>query len=90
MHIEIVYQGDPTSFGWILPLAEVPTAPNGDDLPLDELVQISSQTLFDTLQDNTDPTFALNFNSNTGQEDCEVPRSSADFAVMDAAGGFER
>ena len=35
MHIEIVYAGDPTSFGWILPLARVPTAPDGSDLPLD-------------------------------------------------------
>jgi len=58
MHIEIVYAGDPTSFGWVLPLAEIPTAPDGGELPLDELLQISSQTLFTTLQNTTDPTFA--------------------------------
>ena len=49
MHIEIVYAGDPTSFGWVLPLAEVPTEPSGEDVPLNELLQISSQTLFTTL-----------------------------------------
>ena len=36
MHIEIVYAGDPTSFGWVLPLAEIPTGPNGEEVPLDE------------------------------------------------------
>ena len=50
MHIEIVYAGDPTAAGWILPLAEVPTAQDGSELPLDRLVRISSQDLFDTFK----------------------------------------
>ena len=53
MHIEIVYAGDPTAFGWVLPLAEVPTGPDGGEVPLDEIVQISSQQLFTTLQSST-------------------------------------
>ena len=93
MHIEIVYAGDPTSFGWILPLAEVPTAPDGSDLPLDELVQISSQGLFDTLQNMTDPTFGRNItvsNDNACPEDMgamAVPNSAAEFDS--APGGRE-
>jgi len=75
MHIEIVYAGDPTTFGWVLPLAEVPTAPDGGELPLDELVQISSQTLFTTLQNTTDPTFARNIDFGS-MDSCEDERLS--------------
>jgi hypothetical protein len=70
MHIEIIYEGDPTSFGWILPMAEIPTGPNGEALPLNELVQISSQNLFTVLQQTTDPTFARNI-SFTNSDDCD-------------------
>lgn len=59
MHIEIVYSGDPTKFGWILPIAELPMDAAGRPLPLDKAVEISSQLLFTTLQSLTDPRFVL-------------------------------
>ena len=74
MHIEIVYQGDPTAFGWILPMAEIPTGQDGEQLPLEELLQLSSQDLFDTLQNATDPTFARNLSFETSEE-CQDLRS---------------
>jgi len=82
MHIEIVYAGDPTAFGWILPLAEIPTAQDGEPLPLDELLQISSQDLFDTLQNATDPTFAQN-RSFEESEDCQDRRSGGGDMAME-------
>ena len=75
MHIEIVYQGDPTSFGWILPMAEIPTGQDGEALPLEELLQLSSQDLFNTLQNTTDPTFAQNLSFETSEE-CQEWRDS--------------
>ncbi len=59
MHIEIVYQGDPTAFGWLLPLVEPPTDTDGKPLPLDKAVSISSQRVFDLLQTRTDPIFGV-------------------------------
>ncbi|MGB0592042.1 MAG: DUF2330 domain-containing protein [Myxococcota bacterium] len=84
MHIEIVYQGDPTAFGWILPLAEIPTGQDGEQLPLEELLQLSSQDLFNTLQNATDPTFARNLSFESSQE-CQDRRDDQDGDMM--AGG---
>lgn len=57
MHIEIAYQGDPTLFGWILPMAEAPMDASGTPLPLEKAVEVSSQLLFPALQAATDPRF---------------------------------
>lgn len=59
MHIEITYQGDPTSFGWILPMPEAPMDTMGVPLPLDKVVEVSSQLLFPSLQAATDPQFVF-------------------------------
>lgn len=59
MHIEVTYQGDPTSFGWILPLAQRPMDELGRLMPLDQIVRVSSQRLFPMLQSQTNPRFQL-------------------------------
>ena len=48
MHIEIAYQGDPTEFGWILPILGPPTDSEGTIAPLEEILAISSTKLFNT------------------------------------------
>jgi hypothetical protein len=58
MHVEITYEGDPTKFGWVLPLAELPTDAKGNVVELTETIQISSQDIFTILQNQTDPTFS--------------------------------
>lgn len=83
MHIEVVYAGDPTKFGWILPLPEVPTASDGSSLPLDEVVGLSSKRIFDGLQGATDPVFDVQ-NTFADNGSCEADATS--FAIG-AAGG---
>lgn len=84
MHIEITYQGDPTSFGWILPLAQRPMDELGRLMPLDQIVRVSSQRLFPTLQSLTDPTFRL-VRDPSDDTSCPMP----DFSnSQDAAAGF--
>lgn len=78
MHIEIVYQGDPTQFGWILPVAELPMGTNGQPLPLDEAVEVSSQALFPLLQARTDPQFVLNRAAGDGAV-CSGPEGNGGF-----------
>ena len=68
MHIEIVYQGDPTTFGWVMPLADVPTDADGVPLPLDQAVSISSGILFDRVQQMTNPVFSV---QNTFASTCD-------------------
>jgi hypothetical protein len=69
MHIEVAYAGEPTQFGWILPLPEVPTDAAGQPVPLNEIVQISSQDVFDRLQSATAPTFRVN--NTFGPDQCD-------------------
>ena len=59
MHIEVVYAGEPTDFGWLLPVPEAPTDATGKPLQLDKAVSLSSQTLFSRLQAGTDPSFRV-------------------------------
>lgn len=59
MHIEVTYQGDPTQFGWILPVPDAPKDADGQPLPLDKAVAISSLALFPNLQAATDPIFSV-------------------------------
>lgn len=80
MHIEVTYAGDPTQFGWILPLPDVPRDANGDPLPLEKAVGISSPTLFQILQNQTDPQFIINNTGTSGS--CGNGRATS------AAGGF--
>lgn len=80
MHIEIVYQGDPTTFGWVLPLADIPTDAAGVPLPLDEAVSISSGILFDRIQQQTNPLFTV---QNTFESSCW----DGGFGGADASGG---
>jgi hypothetical protein len=83
MHIEVAYAGEPTQFGWILPLPEVPTDAAGQPVPLNEIVQISSQIVFDTLQSATAPTFRVN--NTFGPDMCERDFNNGPFP---SAGGF--
>ncbi|MCB9735023.1 MAG: DUF2330 domain-containing protein [Deltaproteobacteria bacterium] len=71
MHVEVVYQGDPTQFGWILPVAEVPRDASGALVPLDQVLGISTQTLFPRLQALTDPVFAVNNTFDATPSACE-------------------
>ena len=59
MHVEVGYEGEPTNFSWLLPVPERPTAPDGSELPLDQMVRVSSQHIFEVLQQRTRPTFDL-------------------------------
>ncbi|MFO0750937.1 MAG: DUF2330 domain-containing protein [Myxococcota bacterium] len=59
MHIEVGYQGDPTQFGWLLPVPDPPKDALGQPLPLDRAVAISSLALFPRLQAATDPRFVV-------------------------------
>lgn len=72
MHIEITYQGDPTSFGWLLPLSQRPMDELGRLLPLDQVVRVSSQRLFPLLQSSTDPQFLLQRDPNDTTA-CSMP-----------------
>ncbi len=88
MHIEITYDGDPTSFGWILPLAQKPMDGQGRLLPLDQVVQVSSQRLFPMLQTATDPSFRFVRDPNDNTL-CSMPTSpdSDSFAQDSASSG---
>ncbi len=66
MHIEVRYEGEPTEFAWLLPLPELPQDAQGQPLPLERAVTVSSTKLFDALDSATRPQFNLNsqFDSN--------------------------
>lgn len=88
MHVEIIYQGDPTEFGWILPLSEMPMDAAGRPLPLDEAVEVSSQRLFTLLQSQTDPTFILNQDPDDDTF-CAVATAADSGTAQDAAPGSD-
>jgi hypothetical protein len=71
MHVEVIYSGDPTTFGWILPIPDVPKDADGNDVPLDETLQISSSDIFQTLQDRTNPIFNISNTMDPGFWDCQ-------------------
>lgn len=56
MHIEVAYQGEPTDFGWIMPL-EAPVDENGEILPLEQVLHVSTSELFDVLTSATNPSY---------------------------------
>lgn len=87
MHIEVVYQGDPTSFGWIVPLAERPLDADGQPVPIDKALSLSATEVFSTLQAATNPTFSVRIGDSLGDE---CSGSSGGFgcgAVADAKTG---
>ncbi len=59
MHVQVTYSGDPTSFGWVLPLSETPLGDDGEALPLDRMLRLSHPALFNTLELATRPTFTM-------------------------------
>ncbi len=60
MHVEIMYDGEPTDFGWLLPLPAIPEDELGNPLPLEEILKISTGDLFNILQGATDPIYQVN------------------------------
>jgi len=85
MHIEVVYQGDPTQFGWILPVPEPPTDSEGVPLPLEQAVSVSSQALFGTLQQMTDPRFRVSTTFATDSACNQISGSTATSAADTAS-----
>lgn len=75
MHIEVVYEGDPTGFAWILPLPDLPRDLEGNPLPLDEAVGVSPSWMFDHLQGSTNPLFSVNW--GTFPAVCDFAQSGA-------------
>jgi hypothetical protein len=62
MHVEVRYEGDPTKFGWLLPVPRpTPAAIRTGARPftLEALLSVSARDLFDTLQTATDPRYDL-------------------------------
>jgi len=80
MHIEVSYQGDPTEFGWLIPILGEPRDADGNPVPLEQAIQLSSSNLFMTLQESTNPSWTV----DTSQE--PFP-SQCDFDSFDSGGG---
>ena len=59
MDIEVSYEGDPTEFGWIVPIVEPPAGADGEPTPLEEMLTLSTPDLFAALQASTDPSFRV-------------------------------
>ncbi len=85
MHIEIQYQGDPTTFAWLLPIPELPTDAAGNPLPLDRAVEVSSTLIFDQLQSATNPQFTVDYQGEVGTSECEEVFANAAGGGADAA-----
>ena len=77
MHVEVAYDGDPTQFGWILPLPERPRDSAGEFLPLDKTVGISSPYLFDVLQAATNPAYGVQLGVDYVTDSCNMFAGSA-------------
>jgi hypothetical protein len=77
MHVEVSYQGEPTSFGWLLPVPTRPMLPDGTPAPLDQIVRVSSQAIFDRLTEATAPKFGLDRRVSSGARDCYAARNAA-------------
>ncbi|MEZ4268843.1 MAG: DUF2330 domain-containing protein [Myxococcota bacterium] len=70
MHVEVSYLGEPTSFGWILPVPTRPVLEDGTPAPLDQIVRVSSQVVFDRLTEATTPRFGLERRLSDKARDC--------------------
>lgn len=82
MHIEIAYQGEPTDFGWILPI-EPPRDANGQILPLDQILQVSTADLFNQLARRTDPVYQVN--NTFDMHSCQAPDTGIFFDAATTA-----
>ncbi|MFO0744242.1 MAG: DUF2330 domain-containing protein [Myxococcota bacterium] len=85
MHIEVQYAGDPTSFGWIVPVPERPKDSRGQPLPLEQAIQLSASEIFQQLQAQTNPTFSVRVGESLGDE-CQGASSGGCAPVPMAAG----
>ena len=93
MHVEIQYQGEPTDFGWLLPLPVVPTDENNVMKPLEEVLFVSTAALFNSLQSATNPEYRVN--NRFEDEHCDSdedgflasPGNIQDAAVSGESGG---
>lgn len=59
MHIQVTYSGAPTSFGWLVPLAQVPEAVDGTVVPLEQILRLSHPRVFTELERDTRPSFTV-------------------------------
>lgn len=82
MHVEIAFAGEPTDFGWFLPLPGVPTTDDGEPVALPELLKVSTVQIFDRLQAATDPIFRVNNTFDDSVDAC------GGFPAPTSAGGF--
>ena len=79
MHIEVSFEGQPTDFGWIMPLVDRPMDQKGNILPLDKALSLSHEAFFDMLASRTAPNFGANY--DTDGDSCQN-----DIMAMSAAG----
>lgn len=68
MHVEISYEGESSGFGWLLPMDKALVDENGEIRPLEEILQVSTRSLFDTLQNSTNPIYRVN---NSFDAECD-------------------
>lgn len=80
MHIEVTYEGEPTEFGWLVPIPAPPTDANGQVLPLEQIVGLSSQAVFPLLDNSTLPVLVT--------QDGEPLGPGCDFFTDGGGGGF--
>ena len=78
MHVKVAFAGDPTEFGWILPLSEHPLGDDGKPLPLDSVLQLSHTALFNRFESRTRPTFNAQV----------TPESESCFSAVSESSGF--
>jgi hypothetical protein len=68
MHVEISYEGDSSGFGWLLPMDKALVDEEGNIRPLEDILQISTRSLFDNLQNATNPIYRVN---NSFDAECD-------------------
>lgn len=57
MHVAVSYRGEPTDFGWILPIPAPPSGGGDGPLTVDDVLSVSTRALFDELENLTAPRF---------------------------------
>jgi MYXO-CTERM domain-containing protein len=77
MHVEVSYQGEPTTFGWLLPVPTRPVLEDGTPAPLEQIVRVSSQAVFDRLTEFTAPRFGLDRRMSGNASACYGPPLNA-------------
>jgi hypothetical protein len=83
MHIEIMFSGEATDFGWILPIPEDAVVDEeGEIKDLEEVLKVSTADLFDRLQTPTTPAFRI---SRDTAHACADPSDVFPTAFADSA-----